>query len=40
MLIAATAMALQATLVSGNLREFKRVKGLRLESWYETQLPA
>ena len=40
MLIAATAMALQATLVSGNLREFKRVKGLRLENWYETQLPA
>ena len=40
MLIAATVMALQATLVSGNLREFKRVKGLRLENWYETQLPA
>ena len=37
MLIAATAIALQATLVSGNLREFKRVKGLRLENWYETQ---
>ena len=38
MLIAATAMALQAVLVTANLREFGRVKGLRLESWYETDL--
>lgn len=38
MLIAATAMALQATLVSGNIREFSRVKGLQLENWYEIDL--
>lgn len=38
MLIAATALALQATLVSSNLREFMRVEGLRLENWYETEL--
>lgn len=38
MLIAATAVALQATLVSGNLRKFQRVKGLRLENWYESNL--
>lgn len=38
MLIAATALALQATLVSSNLREFMRVEGLRLENWYETDL--
>ena len=38
MLIAATAIALQATLVTGNLREFSRVKGLRLENWYESDL--
>ena len=37
MLIAATAVALQATLVSSNLREFERVKGLRLENWYEAE---
>ena len=38
MLIAATAIALQATLVSGNVHEFNRIKGLRLENWYETKL--
>lgn len=35
LLIAATAVANQAVLVSNNYNEFKRVKGLRLESWYE-----
>ncbi len=40
MLIAATAIALQATLVSGNMHEFQRVKGLRLENWYESSLDA
>lgn len=35
LLIAATAIAHQATLVSGNVREFKRVPGLRLETWDE-----
>ena len=35
MLIAATAMANQATLVSGNRKEFARIHGLDLESWYE-----
>ena len=38
MLIAATAIAHQATLVSSNVREFSRVKGLRLESWCEMEL--
>lgn len=38
MLIAATALALQATLVSSNLREFSRIEGLRLENWYETEV--
>ena len=31
--IAAHALALEATLVTGNLREFKRVPGLKLENW-------
>ena len=35
MLIAATAIANQATLVSNNHKEFKRIKGLEFESWYE-----
>ena len=35
LLIAATAVARQATLVSSNMKEFKRVPGLRLESWQE-----
>ncbi|OGA02892.1 MAG: hypothetical protein A3H35_18835 [Betaproteobacteria bacterium RIFCSPLOWO2_02_FULL_62_17] len=33
MLIAAHALALNATLVSNNEKEFKRVKGLRVENW-------
>ena len=33
MLIAAHAMALEATLVSDNEREFSRVDGLKLENW-------
>jgi tRNA(fMet)-specific endonuclease VapC len=33
LLIAAHALALGATLVTNNLREFKRVKGLKLENW-------
>ena len=33
MLIAAHALALGATLVTNNEREFKRVKGLKLENW-------
>ena len=37
MLVAATALALQATLVSSNLREFARVEGLRLENWHEAK---
>ena len=35
MMIAATALALQATLVTRNVREFKRVKGLAIEDWEE-----
>lgn len=33
MQIAAHALALGLTLVSNNLREFKRVRGLKLENW-------
>lgn len=33
MQIAAHALALDMTLVSNNLREFKRVRGLKLENW-------
>lgn len=33
MWIAAIALARDLTLVTGNLREFRRVGGLRLESW-------
>jgi tRNA(fMet)-specific endonuclease VapC len=32
-LIAAHALSLKATLVTNNLREFKRIKGLLLENW-------
>lgn len=39
MLIAATALAYDAVLVSNNDREFKRVPGLTVESWYEEDLP-
>ena len=35
LLIAATALAHGATLVSNNTREFRRVEGLLLESWAE-----
>lgn len=33
LLIAAHALALNATLVTNNEREFRRVKGLKLENW-------
>ena len=33
LLIAAQALALDATLVTGNEREFRRVPGLRVENW-------
>ena len=33
MLIAAHALTLNATLVTNNEREFKRVKGLKIENW-------
>ena len=33
LLIAAHALAMNATLVTNNEREFKRVKGLQLENW-------
>jgi tRNA(fMet)-specific endonuclease VapC len=33
-LIAATVLAHGATLVTRNVREFRRVKGLRVEDWY------
>ena len=33
MLIAAHALALDATLVTNNLKEFRRVEGLRCENW-------
>ena len=35
MLIAATARSRNATLVTRNAREFKRVPGLKLEEWAE-----
>lgn len=38
LLLAATAMANDATLVTGNLREFGRVEGLSVENWEETDL--
>ena len=37
MLIAAHALALDLTLVTGNEREFRRVPGLRVENWLEPQ---
>ena len=33
-LIAATALAHGATLVTNNIREFQRVPGLKLEDWF------
>lgn len=33
--IAAHALLLSATLVTNNLKEFKKVKGLKLENWFE-----
>lgn len=33
-LIAGTALAVGATLVSRNLKEFRRIRGLRVENWY------
>jgi tRNA(fMet)-specific endonuclease VapC len=33
-LIAATAIAVQATLVTNNVKHFTRVRGLRVENWY------
>ena len=38
LLIAATAVAHEAVLVTRNVREFKRVEGLRVEDWEETEL--
>ena len=32
-LIAATALEMNLVLVTGNVREFGRIKGLRVESW-------
>lgn len=33
LIVAATAKHIGATLITGNVREFKRVKGLRVENW-------
>ena len=38
--IAATALAHDAVLISNNDREFRRVPGLVIESWYEEDLPS
>ena len=35
LIVAATALANECTLVTNNVEEFKRVPGLPLESWYE-----
>lgn len=38
MLIAATALANNATLVTNNTREFQRIPGLSVESWTEVEV--
>ena len=38
MLIAATALANEATLVTDNIREFKRIRELSLETWHVMEL--
>ncbi|MGI6220627.1 MAG: type II toxin-antitoxin system VapC family toxin [Coriobacteriales bacterium] len=38
LLIAATAMANHGILVSRNVKEFKRIPGLRLETWHDINL--
>ena len=38
LIVAATALANECTLVTNNVEEFKRVPGLPLESWYEMDL--
>jgi tRNA(fMet)-specific endonuclease VapC len=40
LLIAAHALALSATVVTDNQREFQRVPGLRVENWLQTNRPA
>ncbi|AHE97277.1 type II toxin-antitoxin system VapC family toxin [Thioalkalivibrio paradoxus] len=40
LLIAAHALALGATVVTDNQREFQRVPGLRVENWLQTNRPA
>lgn len=35
-LIAAHAMAAEATLVTNNIKHFKRIRGLKLENWFQT----
>jgi tRNA(fMet)-specific endonuclease VapC len=35
MLIAATTLAARATLVTNNVREYQRVRSLRVENWHE-----
>jgi predicted nucleic acid-binding protein len=34
LLIAATAMALNLTLISNNVKHFSRIKNLKLNNWY------
>lgn len=38
LVIAATAITQQATLITRNVKEFKRIKGLSLEDWEEVSL--
>jgi tRNA(fMet)-specific endonuclease VapC len=35
LLIAAQAMELEATLVTANVKEFKQIKGLKIENWLD-----